>query len=264
MAAGAAALLSPSPATAFDFKTPGEAAYCRMEFTARQFDAFRCITPNDGFWIRFDGLARGRNVTVTKGYNAAYRQYRRASVQLLPFGRSWSSSDAQVIVCTSRSTGLTCKHPPTGLSFWLGRYRGYRIYYAKPGFPLRVRPFFRTPMTWCGLNLDTLAPENPVILCWHPMSGVLAGVAHDDASRGASARRSEQAKAYRPRRFPLLRAGATFVWRCRSVDEMSAERCSTSSGAAVFTCSVTSARVTCRNIGGRGFFIDNRGGFHTF
>lgn len=193
--AAGVALVCPTAAHAFAFKTPGEAAYCGLGFRGD----FGCITPNDGFWIRFDGIYRAAtNVTVRKGYDRRYRRY-HTSLRVLGFGQRWASSDAELVVCVSRATGLTCKHPPSGLTFWLGRNRGYRIYYSTPGYPIRVRPFFRTRTTWCGLLADTLEPANPAIQCWHPATGLIAGVAHDDADGGGVASRSEQAKGHRPR-----------------------------------------------------------------
>jgi hypothetical protein len=259
--------LIPSSAAAaprYDFKTPGEAAYCRMEFGNRGFDGFRCITPNDGFWMRFVGIraGAGTNVRVTKGYSPTYKGLRQRTY-VLGFGKSFASSDARAIVCTSRRSGLTCRYPATGLSFWLGRYRGYRVYYDKPGFAPHVRPLFRTSYAWCGIDLDTLAPENPVLRCWHPGTGAETSIAHDDADRGGASGRSEQARDFRPKGFGLQQARGTITWRCRSVNAMFAENCGLTSGTAAFTCSI-STRLRCTNIRGRGFTLDARGGFTTF
>jgi hypothetical protein len=60
----------------------------------------------------------------------------------------------------------------SGWAFWLARYRDYRIYRGKRGFPLHVRPLFRTRDVWCGIELDTLEPDNPDLLCWHPRADV--------------------------------------------------------------------------------------------
>ena len=109
------------------FKTPGEAAYCGVG----EVGGFVCMTPNDGFWIRFTGSYD--DVDVRKGYSDRFRGYRAPADRVLGFGQVFSSSDAAVITCWSRRTGLTCKHYE-GLSFWLGRYRGYRIFYDAPGF----------------------------------------------------------------------------------------------------------------------------------
>ena len=250
-------IATPTGAEAWAFKTPGEAAYCRFEV-----NAFRCVTPDDGFWIRLTGIYGARSL-ATKGYSPRYRGIHDNRAQVLGFGRRWASSDAEAVVCTSRRTGLTCTHPASGLSFWLGRYRGYRLYYVTPGWPLKVRPLFRTTSIWCGIGLDTLEPDNPGLLCWHPATGLTAGVAHDNAGRPGTASRLERARGFRPRGFRLLRRGAQFAWRCRSVTELFAANCSTRAGRAVFTCRI-GARLRCTNIRGRGFAIDSRGGFDTF
>jgi hypothetical protein len=154
--------------------------------------------------------------------------------------------------------------PADGLSFWLGRYRGYRVFRAKADFPIHVRPFFRTAYAWGGINSDTLEPDNPELLCWHPGSGVRVNVVHDDVGSGAGVSRSEQARGYRPRGFPLLRAGARVSWRCRLVTKPLAGRgCSPERGQSVFTCEV-SVRLRCSNIAGRGFVLDRRGRSATF
>lgn len=259
------ALAAPPDAFAaeWDFKTPGEAAYCRLEFTRNTFDAFRCITPNDGFWVRFTGLAAGTKVKVTKGYAANYRGYRDPAVRVLGFGKVFHSSDAAVVTCWSRANGLTCTHYG-GLSFWLGRYRGYRIYYDAPGFRPHVRPLFQTGHgVRCGINLDTLEPANPVLLCWRPADGLQLAIAHDNAGQGATHARREKARGYRPGGFPQLSYGRTFSWRCRSVDSNYAERCSPSAGTPVFTCSNDRSRLTCQNRNGRGFWVSARS-FYTF
>jgi hypothetical protein len=255
-AASVVALAAPSPALAAEwvFRTPGEAAYCRMEFTQGVFDAFRCVTPNDGFWIRLTGLSKGTNVRVVKGVSPAYRGYRNPAVRVLPFGREFFSSDAFVITCWSRRTGLTCKHYD-GLSFWLGRYRGYRIYYDAPGFPPHVSPLFQTAHgVCCGIDTAVLEPANPILLCWRPADGLELSLAHSD---GASHDRREKARGFRPAGFPLLRRGASFVWRCRQVTEAFAERCSTAAGKAVFTCQSDRARLTCRNRRKHGFWVSS-------
>jgi len=234
-----------------------------MEFDARQVDGFRCITPNDGFWIRIKGLLHPREPKITKGYNSAYKRYRNNAVPVLAFNRRWYTSDAQVVSCWSRSTGLTCKHYD-GLSFWLGRYKGYRIYFDAPGFRPSVRPLFRTSHgLYCGINQDTLEPANPGLLCWAPRSGLELAVYHNTAGQGGGSGRREKAKGYRPPGFRMLAIGQTFTWRCRSVTAGFAEKCSTASGTAVFTCENEAARLTCKNLKGEGFWV-SRTSFYAF
>src|SRR6266511_4256953 len=65
----------------WSFRTPGDAVYCRL-----QPDALRCITPNDGFWIRISG-AQSSYQRVMHGYDQRWRGYRDRSVPVLAFGR---------------------------------------------------------------------------------------------------------------------------------------------------------------------------------
>lgn len=184
-------------------------------------------------------------------------------MRTLRFGRVFYSSDASVVTCWSRRTGLTCKHYD-GLSFWLGRFRGYRIYYDAPGLVPHVRPLLRTPEgVWCGINLDTLVPEKPNLLCWRPGDGVELTLAHDDGGRPAGSEQREKDRGYRPRGFPLLRDGRTLTWRCRRVEPGFAEACSTRGGTPVFTCRNATGRLTCKNRRGHGFWVSRRS-FYTF
>lgn len=112
----------------FAFRTPGHAAYCRMGFSGGAWTRFLCFTPNDGFYVRMTGVLNSRRpVRVVKGYSRRFLHYRNRNIRLLPFGRTWFSSDAEIVTCRSRSTGLTCRHW-RGHGWWLGRYRGYRIF----------------------------------------------------------------------------------------------------------------------------------------
>ena len=231
-AAAAAALAVPGEAAAWDFRTPGDAAYCRIEQGTGS--AFLCMTPNDGFWIRLSRL-NGR-ADVAKGQAPRFRT-KPAGVRLLPFGRTWMSSDAAVVTCWSRRSGLTCRHYD-GLSFWLGRFRGYRIYYDAPGFRPQVRPLFRTPFAWCGSSATF---EGALLRCWSPLSGLELTLTSSDAAEHG---RRERAKGYRPRGFRLLARGRTFAWQRIS-------------------CRYDATRLTCRNARGRGFWMTARS-FYAF
>jgi hypothetical protein len=237
------------------FRTPGGSVYCQLEFHRSVFDSFRCFTPSDGFWIRISPVSA--HARVSKGYSDRLRGLRPRGVPLLGLGREWLSSDAALISCRSRRSGLTCKEYD-GLSFWLGDSRTYRVYYDAPGFRPNVRPLFRTGHgVWCGIDRDTLEPALPNLLCWRPADGLQLTVAHG-AGRPADYERREKARAYRPHRFPLLSCGRTFVWRCRRVDRDSAEDCSTTAGGRVFTCINGRFRLACRNRNGRGFWVNAR------
>jgi hypothetical protein len=253
-----AASAKPSAAGGYDwaFKTPGAASYCRLEV-----NSFLCVTPNDGFWIRLTGIF-GDNVGVRKGYSSQFRGLHGSAARVLWFGQVYYSSDAEVITCWSRRGGLTCKQFE-GLSFWLGRYRGYRIYYDSPGVVPRVRPLFRSRHgIWCGIA-ESQEPSNPSLQCWRPSDGLLLGIAHDDARRGGGHSRNEKAIDFRPRGFPMLDYGRTFEWRCRSVNPYFAGECSTTRGLPVFTCTSALARLTCRNRKSHGFWVSRRS-FYTF
>jgi hypothetical protein len=237
------------------FKTPGGAAYCGVD------NGFVCMRPADGFWIRFTGTYD--RTDIRKGYSDRYRGYRAPADRALRFGQLFYSSDAQVITCWSRRAGVTCKHYE-GLSFSLGRGGGYRIFYDAPGFPPNALPLFRTDHgIRCGIKGDNLEPSSPILDCWRPLDGLFLEIAHDGAGRRGAHDRIEKAIGYRPPGFRLLKYGSTFEWRCRVVTAHYAERCSTSAGEPIFTCTSSRARLTCTNHSGHGFWASARS-FYTF
>jgi hypothetical protein len=245
----------------FAFRTPGDAAYCGWSYEANG-DSWTCVTPNDGFFVRFLRTST-QHPRPEKGYDARFKGLRDHSVRLLPFGRTFYSSDAEVMVCDSRATGLTCEHY-SGLSLWLGRGRAYRIFLQEPGRKPHVHPLLRTgDGIRCGIQLDTLEPANPVLTCWNPADGTSVYIPYDDAGRGADYHLDRHARRYRPSGFPLLRRGATITWRCRSVTFHFADRCSRTRGTPAFTCTNGSRGVTCVNRRGRGFTI-SRVSFYVF
>jgi hypothetical protein len=260
----ATALLAPGLARAETleaFKTPGEAAYCQMEISNGIFNAFRCFTPNDGWWIRFSSL-NGRNVQVTKGTDDRYRGYRSSAFQLLPFGKTWWSSDASVVTCVSRSTGLTCKEY-NGLTFWIGRYRGYRIYVSPAGEkPLIAKPLFRTTQgIYCGVGAS-MEPDAQYMICWRPTDGLELSLYHARGTKSGWTR-NENAKGYRPSGYPLLGSRSTFTRRCQTVDPAFATGCSTSRGTTIFTCTSEPSRLTCRSDNTHGFWM-TRSSFYNY
>jgi hypothetical protein len=272
LSVAALAVPAPAAATTWDFRTPGDAAYCRLEFAPVRgggsvFNAFRCMTPSNGFWIRLSGFevsGLGRateSVRVTKGYDVRFLAYRNQRVHLLRFGDEFASSDAYAVTCRSRRDGLVCKHYD-GLAFWLGRFRGYRISYEKPGFRPHVRPLLRAHGVWCGIDLDVLEPSAPLLKCWRPADGAILYVGHGSGYRGSYVR-SEQAIDFRPRGFAVLGTGRTATWRCRKVEPSFAERCSTGVGETVFSCRSTTVRLICRNRAGHGFWV-SRAAFYAF
>lgn len=73
--------------------------------------------------------ATGRATKKYVGFNKGYRDIHFAR-RLVPFGQHWNFRIAYVgelYHCASRSTGLTCSNQ-VGHGWWLGRYRGYRIF----------------------------------------------------------------------------------------------------------------------------------------
>lgn len=255
----AVALLATPAAASSDnwwFQTPGGAAYCGID------NGWVCARPKDGFWIRLTGMY-GRTPDVRKGHANRYRGHRTMAPRTLGFGQVFYSSDAHVITCWSRRTAVTCRHYE-GLSFSLGRERGYRVFYDTPGIAPNVRPLFRTSNgIYCGIDRENLEPANPFLKCWRQLDGLVLGIAHDDAGRGGGHSRLEKAIGLRPRGFRLLPEGATFVWRCRQVTDLFADRCSTDEGSRVFACTSTRTRLTCTNRDGHGFWANVRS-FYTF
>jgi hypothetical protein len=118
------------------FYTPGRAVYCELD---RVFaDVYTqpwlyCWTPNDGFTLWLGASGRPK-----KSYDIDNKWYHSGSVGLLRFGQNyWANADYQqgtrigrgsvLFRCRSRSNGLTCSNR-AGHGFWLGRYRGYRLF----------------------------------------------------------------------------------------------------------------------------------------
>lgn len=120
-----AAALAPGEAAAIAiyFGTPNNAVYCGMgpDSPHRYSQEYiHCYTPNDGFdvWV-------GRTGRVTASYVRAERGQYVHPYKRLAFGQSVSLLPG--FHCTSRSSGLTCTSP-AGHGWWLGRFKGYRIF----------------------------------------------------------------------------------------------------------------------------------------
>jgi hypothetical protein len=263
-AAVAVAVAAPSAARRgaepeFSFRTPGDAAYCGMAASSRGFSSFRCVTPNDGFYIQLNGVGT-THPTVSKGYDRSLRGYHDASVDLLAFGRNWFSSDAALIGCQSQSIGLTCKQY-YGLSFWLGRFRGYRIFFQPEGYPPTISRLFRTDAVYCGISLDNLEPSAPLFICWRPSDGLQLSLSYQE--RRATFDRNDATVGFRRPGFPLLGRGNTVAWRCARVGSLFADRCSTTRGVPIFTCMRNNAGLSCRNPKKHGFTV-NRDAFELF
>ena len=223
---------------------------------------FLCVGPKDGFWIRLTRVF-GAHPDVRQGYAERFLGLPGHADRVLGFGRVFYSSDAAVITCWSRRTGVTCKHYG-GLSFSLGRESGYRIFYDLPGFRPNVQPLFRSSHgIYCGIDRENLEPTNPWLTCWRPLDGLLLGIGHPGSERRGYHDRDEQALGFRPSGFRRLASDAMFMWRCREVSDLHAERCSSRAGEPVFTCTSARARLTCRNRNDHGFWANARS-FYTF
>jgi len=127
-AAGAAA----APAPRFDhwlgFRTRGDGVYCFGTAPAKVWTGFICFRPRNGFFVKMDGrdLSTRVRVRITKGFDARLRSYRDRRVGVVRDGASWASSDAEMVKCWVRSTGLICRYYYGG-RFALDRSSGYRI-----------------------------------------------------------------------------------------------------------------------------------------
>lgn len=138
-----AALALALPASAADFRiqadfyTPGHAAICWEDYHEIQFV---CYTPNDNFSIYMYPTGRvPRNgdehpFSGAPVRNPNYTDWKRSDFNmktggLLSFGYRWSEWQAlkREYTCLSQSNGLTCKNR-SGHGWWLGRYKGYRIF----------------------------------------------------------------------------------------------------------------------------------------
>jgi len=114
------ALATPAVAAGVaSFRTPGRAAYCGVSEGELPV-ALICWTPNDGFTTEM--YARGR-VGAHGNYHFNFGYHQR--VRTLGFGHVWHF--VQGFRCRSRRTGLTCINRD-GHGWWLGRYKGYRIF----------------------------------------------------------------------------------------------------------------------------------------
>jgi hypothetical protein len=130
------------------FATPDRAAYCYLSLTTLDDRGakLRCWTPNDGFAASIAWRADraetayfttrpqiAHSVGVLKGY--------APKAPMLSFGervriRCRTPADVTTcparrgrltFTCTSAGTGLTCTNT-RGHGFWLGRFRGYRLF----------------------------------------------------------------------------------------------------------------------------------------
>ena len=107
------------------FHTPGWAAQCYVPAPyerALSQTVLVCVTPNDGFTISMGALGQPRwhHDRGARGYRDYF-----AAQRLLRFGQYWALRPYWF--CSSKARGLTCWNK-TGHGWWLGRYRGYRVF----------------------------------------------------------------------------------------------------------------------------------------
>ena len=122
------------------FYTPGKAAYCGsvLDITGDNpgyVPWLYCWTPNDGYTIE---LRDARRPPAAR-YVAKNKWHYEPATRRLTFAQDWWLNRAGhegtgrtgrgdvLIRCASRSNGLTCTNRH-GHGFWLGRFRGYRIF----------------------------------------------------------------------------------------------------------------------------------------
>ena len=123
--AAALAASAASAASEFGFRTPGTNVQCRMVFVGNVWEQFVCFRRDNGFFVRMSGVMT-RNPRITRGFSSRFVD-RRLNLRVLPFGRAWFSSDAEIVTCRNRLAGLTCTHW-RGHGWTLGRRHGVRIF----------------------------------------------------------------------------------------------------------------------------------------
>jgi hypothetical protein len=121
------------------FYTPGRAAECILpenfgEGAKPSFGPLLCWTPNDGFAVEmsYDGRVR-RTSLDARGMSPGYVRTWARMMGMLDFGKDWTWSfnargfGTLYYRCSSRTSGLTCTNR-AGHGWWLGRFKGYRIF----------------------------------------------------------------------------------------------------------------------------------------
>jgi hypothetical protein len=96
----------------FGFRTAAHRVYCFMEFQRSSWTGVVCFRTRDGAFAALRGpmgAMRGR-IRVQRGFGGAFRGYRDRRVRLFAAGRTWSSSDAELVTCRIRAASVTCHH----------------------------------------------------------------------------------------------------------------------------------------------------------
>jgi hypothetical protein len=126
-----------------------------------------------------------------------------------------------------------------------------------------AQPLFATPngAAYCGIP-ETMAPENPVLMCWTPNDGFVASIQWDQCCARPNYGYSRRLKGYYPRDYRSLPFGRQYGYRCSQVTDSFAERCG--SGVMIFFCSSKRDGLRCYNTQSkRGFWIGRYRGYRT-
>ena len=105
------------------FRTRSGGVHCFM--TGQQgWTGFVCFRATDGLYVQMVGrdLSTNDPVRVSTGTNPALRGYENAEVNEIEPGDHWTSSDAEMVVCSVRRAAVECRHA-SGHGFFLGQTR---------------------------------------------------------------------------------------------------------------------------------------------
>jgi len=116
------ALPTTAHATSKGFRTTKGAAFCVVDM-AYSGD-LTCWTPNDGFTVTMSAKGKARKRYVEANRDNYPKSNPTNTIKGLAFGQTFSSGPYR---CKSRRTGLTCFNKGDH-GWWLGRYRGYKLY----------------------------------------------------------------------------------------------------------------------------------------
>ena len=93
------------------FRTRGSSIVCVMTGNGR-WTGFACVRPKDGTYARMTGrdLSTERPVRVRAGTDHRLRGFRARGAIVIRPGRSWISSDAELVKCSVGRAAVTCRH----------------------------------------------------------------------------------------------------------------------------------------------------------
>jgi hypothetical protein len=110
------------------FRTANDGIYCMESTPKGVWTGFVCFRPRNGFFAKMAArdLSRRGRVRLARGFDARLRGYHDRRVSVIRAGASWASSDAEMVKCWVRRSGISCRYYYGG-RFWLGRRRGSRL-----------------------------------------------------------------------------------------------------------------------------------------